>query len=173
MATINVLNLLKWVEENKDTLKPPVGNKEIYPDGDFIVMAVAGPNSRKDYHYNEGPEFYYQIQGDIVLKIIENGEFKNVEIKEGEIYLLNAKVPHSPQRPANTVGLVIEERRKDNQTDGFQWYCDNCKNKLYDEYFKLTNIVTQLPEVFKRFNENEELHKCKNCGTVLELPVKK
>ena len=107
----NVLNLAKWVAENQDQLKPPVGNKEIFPEGDFIVMAVGGPNVRKDYHYNEGAEFFYQIKGDIVLKIIENGEFRDVEIKEGDIYLLNAKIPHSPQRPAGTIGLVVEERR--------------------------------------------------------------
>lgn len=173
MAGFNVLNLAKWVEEHQELLKPPVGNKEIYPGGDFIVMVVGGPNARKDYHYNEGPEFFYQIKGDIVLKVIEEGVFKDIAIREGEIYLLNAKTPHSPQRPAGTVGLVIEERRKEYQTDGFQWYCDACHHKLHDEYFKLVNIEKQLPEVFARFNGNSDLHKCKNCGAVLELPKKK
>ena len=169
----NVLNLAKWVAENQDQLKPPVGNKEIFPEGDFIVMAVGGPNVRKDYHYNEGAEFFYQIKGDIVLKIIENGEFRDVEIKEGDIYLLNAKIPHSPQRPAGTIGLVVEERRKDFQTDGFQWYCDNCKHLLFEEYFKLTDISKQLPATFAKFNANTELHKCKNCGEILQIPQKK
>lgn len=172
MASFNVHNLLQWVEENKDSLEPPVGNKEIYPGGDFIVMVVGGPNIRKDYHYNEGPEFFYQIKGDITLKIVEDGEFKDVVIKEGDIYLLNPKIPHSPQRPAGTLGLVIEEKRKDYQTDGFQWYCDNCGHKLHDEYFKLTNIVKQLPETFARFNGNQDLHKCSNCGDVLQIPKK-
>nr|WP_027000001.1 3-hydroxyanthranilate 3,4-dioxygenase [Eisenibacter elegans] len=168
MSKINVKNLLDWVDEHRDLLKPPVGNKEIYPGGDFIVMAVGGPNARKDYHYNEGPEFFYQLQGDIVLKIIEDGQFKDIHIREGEIYLLNAKVPHSPQRPANTIGLVIEERRKAEHTDGFQWYCDNCGHLLYEEYLKLTNIETQLPEVFKRFHANTPAHTCSQCGTVFE-----
>jgi len=170
MASFNVHNLMQWVEENKDSLKPPVGNKEIYPGGDFIVMVVGGPNIRKDYHYNEGPEFFYQIKGDITLKIIEDGEFKDVVIKEGEIYLLGPKVPHSPQRPAGTVGLVIEEKRKHYQTDGFQWYCDNCGHKLHDEYFKLIDIEKQLPETFAKFNNNPGLHKCSNCGEVLQIP---
>ncbi len=169
----NVLNLAKWVAENQDQLKPPVGNKEIFPEGDFIVMAVGGPNVRKDYHYNEGAEFFYQIKGDITLKIIENGEFRDVEIKEGDIYLLNARIPHSPQRPAGTVGLVVEERRKDFQTDGFQWYCDSCKNLLFEEYFKLTDISKQLPATFAKFNANTALHKCKKCGEILQIPQKK
>jgi len=169
---INVLNLTKWVEENKDALQPPVCNKEVYPSGDMIVMIVGGPNLRKDYHYNETPEFFYQIKGDMVLKIIENGAFKDISIREGEIYLLNAKIPHSPQRPAGTVGLVIEERRKAQDIDGFQWYCENCGHKLHDEYFKLTNIEKQLPETFERFNNNTALHKCSNCGHILQIPPK-
>ncbi|WP_299455780.1 3-hydroxyanthranilate 3,4-dioxygenase [uncultured Microscilla sp.] len=172
MKPFNVHNLLQWVEENKDELKPPVCNKEVYPGGDFIVMVIGGPNLRKDYHYNEGPEFFYQIKGDITLKVIEEGEFKDVVIKEGEMYLLNPKVPHSPQRPEGTVGLVIEEKRKDYQTDGFQWYCDSCGHKLHDEYFKLVNIEKQLPETFAKFNGNVELHKCSNCGDVLKVPNK-
>ncbi|TAF67867.1 MAG: 3-hydroxyanthranilate 3,4-dioxygenase [Cytophagales bacterium] len=171
--SINVLNLMQWVEEHKDILKPPVGNKEIYPGGDMIIMVVAGPNERKDYHYNETPEFFLQLKGDIKLKIIENNEFKEIAIKEGDIYLLNAGIPHSPQRPAGTIGLVIEERRKENHTDGFQWYCDECHNKLHEEYFKLTDIVKQLPEVFARFNNNDSLHTCKNCGATLKIPLKK
>lgn len=169
MTKINVLNLRNWIDEHQEFLKPPVGNKEVYPDGDMIVMVVGGPNNRVDYHYNETPEFFYQVKGDIVLKIIENGIFRDVEIKEGEIYLLNAKIPHSPQRPAGTVGLVIEERRKEQDIDGFQWYCQNCGNKLHEEYFKLTNIEKQLPEAFAKFNNNTDLHKCSKCGSVMQI----
>jgi 3-hydroxyanthranilate 3,4-dioxygenase len=169
MIPFNVLNLKQWVEDNKHLLQPPVNNKEIYPGGDFIVMVVGSPNERIDYHYNETPEFFYQIQGDITLKIVDDGEFKDIQIKEGEIFLLPAKVPHSPQRPAGTIGLVIEQRREKQHTDGFQWYCPNCGNKLYDEYFKLENIVKQLPETFARFNGNELLHSCTKCGHKLEI----
>ncbi|MEO1652075.1 MAG: 3-hydroxyanthranilate 3,4-dioxygenase [Bacteroidota bacterium] len=167
---MNVKNLLAWVEENRDQLKPPVGNKEIYPQDDIIVMAVGGPNTRKDYHYNETPEFFYQVQGDITLKIIQDGEFKDVQIKEGDIYVLNAKVPHSPQRPADTIGLVIEQRRQENHKDGFQWYCENCQTLLHEEYFHLTDIEKQLPAVFKKFNANTDLHTCKNCGHHNQFP---
>ena len=102
-------------------LKPPVGNKCVWNDGEFIVMVVGGPNNRKDYHYNETPEFFYQIEGDIVLKIIDQGASKDVHIREGDIYLLPAKVPHSPQRGANTVGLVIEYPRAEGVQDALQW----------------------------------------------------
>lgn len=173
MIKFNVHNLTKWVEDNKHLLKPPVGNKEMFPNGDFMVMVIGGPNERVDYHYNEGPEFFYQIQGDITVKIVNEGKFEDIEIKEGEVFLLPPKVPHSPQRPADTIGLVIEEKRKDYQTDGFQWYCPNCGNKLHDEYFKLVNVETQLPEVFRRFNSNTDFHTCSNCGTVLEVPQNK
>jgi 3-hydroxyanthranilate 3,4-dioxygenase len=172
METFNVKNLLQWIEENKDTLKPPVGNKEIYPGGDFIVMAVGGPNSRKDYHYNETAEFFYQIQGDITLKIIENGQFKDIHIKEGDIYLLNPCTPHSPQRKAGTIGLVIEQKRTEKQFDKFQWYCENCGNQLHEATVHVGDIVKQLPEVFKNFYANLSLRTCKKCNHVMQEPIK-
>ncbi len=140
---------------------------------DFIVMVVGGPNSRKDFHYNEGEEFFFQLEGDITLRVIDEGKPVDIPIREGEIFLLPPKVPHSPQRPANTVGLVVERKRAPQEQDGFQWYCENCGEKLYDEYFKLENIVTQLPPIMERFYQNEEHRTCKNCGAVMEPPVKK
>ena len=109
---VKPLNFKAWINQNRHLLKPPVGNKCVWKDGDYIVMVVGGPNSRKDYHYNETPEFFYQLEGDMVLKIINNGVPEDVHINEGDIYLLPPKVPHSPQRGANTVGLVIEYPRK-------------------------------------------------------------
>src|SRR5690554_8140335 len=76
-------NLFKWIEENRDLLKPPVGNKNLYVEaGDFIVMVVGGPNARKDYHYNESEELFLQIEGDIVVRIQENGKAKDVQRSE-------------------------------------------------------------------------------------------
>ena len=173
MKAFNVVNLMKWVEENKDSLKPPVCNKEIFPGSEYIVMVIGGPNMRKDYHYNETPEFFMQLKGDMVLKIIDDGVPRDIPIKEGEIFVLPAKVPHSPQRPAESIGLVIEHVRDvEKHTDGFQWYCDNCNHQLHEDYFKLTNIEKQLPETFAKFNNNEALHKCSECGDVLQI-VKK
>jgi 3-hydroxyanthranilate 3,4-dioxygenase len=164
-------NFKGWIEENRHLLKPPVGNQQVYKgNDDFIVMVVGGPNTRKDYHYEEGEEFFYQVEGDITLKIIEDGKPVDIEIKEGEIFMLPPRIPHSPQRPANTVGLVIERYRKAGELDGFQWYCENCGHKLYDEYFELTDIVKQLPGVMKNFYESEEKRTCDKCGTVMEKP---
>ena len=166
------INFKKWIDEHRHLLKPPVGNKLVYEDADFIIMVVGGPNARKDYHFDEGEEFFYQLEGDIAVKIIEDGKSKDISIKQGEIFLLPPKVPHSPQRPANTVGLVIERKRVEGETDGFLWYCEKCGNKLYDEYVQLTNIVTQLPPIFDRFYGNAENCTCKKCGTKMERPAK-
>jgi len=172
MSIRKPFNLGKWVEENRGVLKPPVGNKQVYLDNDgFIVMIVGGPNSRKDYHYNETEELFYQIEGDIILKIIENGEPVDVPIKEGEMFLLPPKVPHSPQRSAGSVGLVVELYRKEGQKDGFFWFCEGCNHKLYEQYFELEDIVSQLPVVMKGFYDSEENRTCTACGEVMTPPV--
>lgn len=166
------INFKKWIEENRHLMKPPVGNKCVY-DGDFIVMVVGGPNSRKDYHFQDGPEFFYQLEGDIQVGIVEDGKQKIYDIKEGEIFYVPPKTPHSPRRPANTVGLVIERKRTPEELDGFQWYCENCHQKLHEKFFTLTDIVSQLPPLLKEFYDSKELRTCKNCGAVMEPPVKK
>ena len=159
----------KWIDEHRDVLKPPVGNAQVFKDVDnFIIMVVGGPNSRNDFHYNESEEFFYMLEGNMILRVHDEGEINDIPIKEGEIFLLPAKVPHSPQREANSIGLVVEKVRTDDETDGFILYCQNCGNKLYEEYFHLEDIVKQLPPVMKRFNDNEDLRTCSNCGTVME-----
>ena len=171
MSIRKPFNFKQWIDENRHLLKPPVGKQTVYKgNDDFIVMVVGGPNSRKDYHYNETEEFFYQLEGDIVLKIIEDGKPVDIPIKEGEIFLLPAKVPHSPQRSAGSVGLVMELVRKNGEKDGFMWFCENCNQKLYDEYFELTDIVTQFPPLMQKFYDSAELRTCKNCGTTMEKP---
>lgn len=169
---VSPLNFKQWIEENRHLLKPPVGNKCVWDDGDFIVMVVGGPNSRKDFHYNETPEFFYQVEGDIVLKIIDNGEAKDVHIREGDIYLLPPMVPHSPQRPAGTIGLVIESKRPTGMKDALQWYCESCHQKLYEEAFQLDNIVEDMPKIFDKYYGDDEKRTCGKCGTVMQPPVK-
>lgn len=164
------LNFMKWIEDHRDQLKPPVGNKVIWRDGEFICMVVGGPNRRTDYHYEEGPEFFYQIEGDMVLKVMQDGEAKDIKIHEGEIFLLPPRVPHSPQRFKNTVGLVIERQRMEGEEDGLLWFCQQCNNLLYEEYFVLTDIETQFPAVFERFYGDIELRTCSKCGFVNPAP---
>lgn len=165
-------NFEKWIEENRHLLKPPVGNKCMV-DEDFIVMVVGGPNKRKDYHYEEGPEFFYQIEGDITVKIIENGEPKDINLSAGDMYYLPPRIPHSPQRSEGSIGIVIERKRTDGEMDGLMWFCENCGNKLYEEFFQLDNIVEQLPPIMEKFYADEEKRTCSSCGTVMEPPVKK
>lgn len=167
-------NFKGWIDEHRHLLKPPVGNQCVYTEAeDFIVMVVGGPNARKDFHYNEGEEFFYQVEGDIVLRIVDEGKPVDIPIREGEIFLLPPKVPHSPQRPANTVGLVMELVRKDEtQQDGFMWFCESCNEKLYDEYFHLDDIVKQLPPIMNRFFSDRAHRTCSHCGTVMEAPAK-
>ncbi len=165
--------LKKWIDEHRHMLKPPVGNVQIWQDAEFIVMVVGGPNSRKDYHFNEGEEFFYQVEGNVVVKIIEDGKPVDIHINEGDIFLLPPRTPHSPQRGEGTVGIVIERKRETQELDGFMWYCENCGEKLYEEYEYVTDIVAQLPPIFERFYNNETNCTCQNCGVKMERPVKK
>jgi len=162
------INLNNWIKENQHLLKPPVGNKVVYQDSEFIIMIVGGPNIRKDYHINQGEEFFYQLKGEMILKIREKGKPKDISIKEGEIFLLSPKVPHSPQRFADTIGLVIERKRNSDELDGFQWYCENCNAVIYNKYISLTNIVKQLPPLFEEFWNNDDFRTCKHCESYLE-----
>jgi len=169
MAIKRPFNFQQWIDDHRHLLKPPVGNKVVFEDADFIVMVVGGPNARKDYHYNEGEEFFYQLEGEITVKIQEDGKAVEVPLKAGDIYLHPPKVPHSPIRQANSIGLVIEQKRQVGEKDGLMWFCDNCNNKLYDEYFTLNNVEKDFQPIFRKFYGSEELRTCNECGTVMEV----
>jgi 3-hydroxyanthranilate 3,4-dioxygenase len=164
-------NLRRWIDDNRGSLKPPVGNKLLFKDSAFIIMAVGGPNSRKDFHHDPSEEFFYQVEGDIVLRLVQDGRMTDVPIREGEMYLLPAEVAHSPQRPAGSVGIVIERRRAPHELDGFSWYCENCGQRLYLERVAVRDIEVQLPEIFSRFYSSLEHRTCRVCGTVMQAPV--
>ena len=168
MSIKRPFNLQEWIDNNRDLLKPPVGNKNLYADaGDYIVMIVGGPNARKDYHYNETEELFFQLEGDINVKIQEDGKSVDIPIKAGEMFLLPAKVPHSPIRSEGSVGLVVERKRPDMQ-DGLLWFCDNCNHKLHETYFQLSNIEKDFLPRFREFYNSEQLRTCKSCGEVME-----
>jgi 3-hydroxyanthranilate 3,4-dioxygenase len=164
-------NLQRWIGQNRDLLKPPVGNKLLFEDGAFIIMAVGGPNSRKDFHHDPSEEFFFQLEGDMVLRTVQEGRLMDVPIREGEVYLLPAEVAHSPQRPAGSVGIVVERRRSADELDGFSWYCENCGNRLYLERVAVRNIETDLPQVFARFYSSIQHRTCGVCGTVMQAPA--
>ena len=167
---LSAINFMGWIDEHRHLLKPPVGNCEVYPNSEFIVMVIGGPNTRTDYHVNAGEEFFYQLEGDIVLKTIEDGVFRDVTIKEGEILLLPPNVPHSPRRPAGTVGLVIERQRKEHEIDALQWHCESCNHLLHEARFSLQDITKDLIPAIQHFYASTDLHRCSQCGAMHPVP---
>jgi len=167
IKSLKAFNFQQWIDSNRDKLKPPVGNAQVWEDGEMMVTVVGGPNQRRDYHDDPTEEFFYQLQGDIVLRTIEAGKPPvDIPIKEGEVFLLPKHVRHSPQRGANTVGLVIEVPRPEGSLDAFEWYCPKCHQLVHRAEVRLKSIVKDLPPVFEKFNSSEELRRCKHCGTV-------
>lgn len=165
MALSPPFNFQRWIDDNRELLKPPVGNKCMV-DGDFIVMIVGGPNSRTDYHYDEGPEFFHQFEGEMVLKVQDNGAARDIPIRAGEVFYLPPRVPHSPQRMAGSIGLVIERKRMPHEKDGLLWFCEKCNHKLYEEYFVLDSIENDFPPVFEHYFSSLDARTCDACGHV-------
>lgn len=160
-------DLMAWIDTHRESLRPPVCNKEVFKDSEFIVMVVGGPNARTDYHDDPGAEIFYQVQGDMLLKTVQGGELVDIPIREGEIFLLPPHVHHSPQRFADTVGIVVERQRQPHEQDGFIWYCQSCGSKLYQAYLHVADIETDLPPVFDRFFATSANQTCDQCGTVM------
>ncbi|XP_040849095.1 3-hydroxyanthranilate 3,4-dioxygenase [Ochotona curzoniae] len=144
-----------WVQKNQAFFQPPVCNKLMHQE-QLKIMFVGGPNTRKDYHIEEGEEVFYQMQGDMVLRVLERGQHRDVVIRQGEIFLLPARVPHSPQRFANTVGLVVERRRLETELDGLRYYVDNTTDILYEKWFYCEDLGTQLAPIIQEFFHSEQ-----------------
>ena len=165
--TLAPIDLAGWIEEHREQLHPPVGNAQIWEEGDFIVTVVGGPNQRTDFHDDPYDEFFYQLRGDMVLRIWEDGVPHDVPIREGEVLLLPAHVRHSPQRPvAGSVGLVIERPRPAGQVDGFEWYCPTCHALVHRSEVQLVSLVDDLPRAFAEFYDDDRARTCPGCGWV-------
>ncbi len=162
------LNLPAWIAENRHLLQPPVGNACLW-NGHFLVMVVGGPNRRTDYHVNPGEELFFQVEGDIVLKIIEDERPRDVPIRQGELFLLPARVPHSPRRPTGTVGLVVEQPKAFVEAHHLRWYCDKCGAIVYDAEFQPVDIGKQIKEIIGRFEGSEALRTCAACSHVFPI----
>ena len=163
-------NLQHWIDANRHALVPPVANRQVFPAGDFVIMVVGGPNARSDFHVDPGAEFFHQLEGTLTLKTMQDGRPVDYTIAAGDVFLLPPGVPHSPQRPAGSIGLVLERRRSAAEQDGFQWYCPTCHGLLYEEYFVLEDIETQFPPLFERFYADDARRRCRDCGTLLARP---
>ncbi|TPX30374.1 3-hydroxyanthranilate 3,4-dioxygenase [Synchytrium microbalum] len=157
------LNFPKWLKENAGLLQPPVNNFCLWND-DFVVMVVGGPNARTDYHINPTAEWFYQTKGEMLLKIVDDGVFRDLAIKEGEMFLLPANTPHNPVRFANTIGIVMEQRRPIGSNDSLRWYCEKCRKIVYQESFYCTNLGVQLKPVIEKWANQPNLRECKSCG---------
>ena len=166
MALRPPFNFSQWIDDHRDQLKPPVGAKKLFEDANFIVMVVGGPNSRNDYHINEGEEFFYQLEGDMTLKVVDEGVFRDIRIRQGDVFLLPANVPHSPQREANTVGLVVERPRLPHERDGLRWYCASCEAVVFEEFFEVSDFLGQMKATMMRWKSDPALRTCAACGHV-------
>jgi 3-hydroxyanthranilate 3,4-dioxygenase len=167
MVNLKSTNFPQWIEENKHLLKPPVGNKQMFPTGDdFITMVVGGPNQRTDFHVDPYEEFFYQIKGTMHVDVMTDDGPARVDINEGEMWVLPRNMPHSPQRDADSIGLVIERVREQGTLEKFRWYCENCSAIVHEVELQVNDIVADLPPVFNAFYESEEARTCPKCGTL-------
>ncbi|KAF1975200.1 3-hydroxyanthranilate 3,4-dioxygenase [Bimuria novae-zelandiae CBS 107.79] len=165
------INIPKWVSENSHMLQPPVNNYCVYNDN-VTVMIVGGPNARADYHINETAEWFYQHKGRMLLKIIDDGQFRDVYINEGDMFLLPPNTPHNPVRFANTVGIVLEQPRPKESVDKLRWYCQECGEQVHEASFHCTDLGTQIKEAVEKFKADEEARTCKNCGSLCDTAHK-
>jgi len=161
-------NFQKWIDENRRFLKPPVGNKQLFDHATgMIVMIVGGPNQRIDFHDDPAEEFFYQLKGDMLLKVAEGGKIYDVKIREGDVFMLPPHTRHSPQRPLEgSVGLVVEGARTPEMRDGFEWFCLECGERVHRVEIKVADIVRDLPPLFEAFYQDERARICKRCGAV-------
>jgi len=166
------LNLPKWLEENSHLLQPPINNYCVYNE-DFTVMIVGGPNARTDYHINSTPEWFYQYRGAMLLKVVDESspqKFRDIIIHEGDMFLLPANTPHNPVRFANTVGVVLEQKRPEGSLDRLRWYCRNedCREVVDEASFHCTDLGSQIKEAVQAFGGSVERRTCGKCGEVNE-----
>jgi 3-hydroxyanthranilate 3,4-dioxygenase len=163
------VHLATWIEDNAEAFRPPVANKVVFPDSEFITMVVRGPNRRNDFHSNPGDELFHQLRGTIRVDVRESdGTFTEHLVHEGEIFLVPGGVPHAPRRPAGTWGLVIERTRRRGEVDAIAWYCSACGAELFRRSFRLRDIETEITAILDEFASDDAHRRCANCGHVLE-----
>ena len=160
-------NLQGWIDEHRDMLKPPIGAQSIWQDSEFLIMVIGGPNARRDFHIDPADEFFYQLEGEMVLEYIDQaGARQSQQIRAGEVLLLPANTPHSPQRAANSVGLVVERVRSPDEPEKYVWYCEQCNARLYELSRGEGDLLQDLKKVNEDYNVNETLRNCAECGYV-------
>jgi 3-hydroxyanthranilate 3,4-dioxygenase len=159
-------DLWKWIEEHPDAFAPPVGNKVIWEDSQFTAMVIAGPNARRDFHVDPSDELFYMLRGDMTLEYIEDGGRREQVIREGEVLLVPAMTPHSPHRPPGSWGLVVEIKRRPEQSESLLWFCERCDAPLHEVTMHVADIEGELKSAIQNFDDSPELRTCRKCGHV-------
>jgi 3-hydroxyanthranilate 3,4-dioxygenase len=166
MKPLIARDLWVWIEENREAFSPPVGNKVIWEDSQFTAMVIRGPNARRDFHVDPSDEIFYMLRGDMILEYMEGGRRHEQVIREGEIFLVPALTPHSPHRPPDSWGLVVEIKRRPEQTESLLWFCEGCNVLLCEVTMHVSDIEAELKAAIERFDDSLELRTCRNCGHV-------
>lgn len=171
MSVMPPINLKEWVREHRSELKPPVGNKYLYDGTDFFVMVIAGPNARNDFHISASEEYFYQVEGEITVRIREDGKITDYKLREGETFFIPPNVPHCPVRPPNTLGVVVERVRPAGETEHVVFYCAKCGELVEDVEFDCKDIVEHFRDTMEAFWQDDQRRRCKSCGTKVEKPI--
>ncbi|HEY3068184.1 MAG TPA: 3-hydroxyanthranilate 3,4-dioxygenase [Methylomirabilota bacterium] len=166
MKPLISFGLWRWVEENRHAFEPPVGNKVIWEDSQFTAMIIRGPNARRDFHVDPSDEIFFMLKGDMVLEYMQDGQRYHQVIREGEVLLVPASTPHSPHRPADTWGLVVEIKRQSEQTESLLWFCDRCNTQIHEVTLHVADIEQDLKAAINHFDGSRELRTCPRCGYV-------
>src|SRR5262245_42863710 len=166
MKPLIAFNLWHWIEEYRQAFEPPVGNKVVWEDSQFTAMIIRGPNARRDFHVDPSDEIFYMLKGDMVLEYMQDGRRQSQVIREGELLLVPAFTPHSPHRPADTWGLVVEIKRTPEQTESLLWFCDRCHARLYEVTMHVADIEGELKAALEHFDTSVVLRTCRQCGYV-------
>jgi 3-hydroxyanthranilate 3,4-dioxygenase len=164
------INLESWIEKNREKFKPPVSNRYLYDGRDFFVMVIKGPNARNDFHLVDSEEYFYQLKGDIKVRVREGDRIVDHIVKEGETFFIPPNVPHSPQRPSDTIGVVVERRRPPGEKEHVIFYCENCGSLVEDIHFDCADIVEHFSQAMLDFWNDDARRTCKTCGQKVEKP---
>jgi 3-hydroxyanthranilate 3,4-dioxygenase len=164
MRPLIAFNLWQWIEDNRRVFEPPVGNKVIWEDSQFTAMIIRGPNARRDFHVDPSDEIFYMLRGDMVVEFMEDGRRREQVLREGELLLGPAFTPHSPHRPAGTWGLVVEVKRRPEETESLSWYCERCDALLHTVTMHVADIEKELRTAIEQFDASVEFRTCAGCG---------
>jgi len=166
MRPLMAFDLWDWVEQNRHAFEPPVGNKVIWEDSQFTAMVIRGPNARRDFHVDPSDEMFFMLKGDMVVEYIQDGRRRTQVVREGGLLLVPAFTPHSPHRPPETWGLVVEVKRKPEQVESLLWFCDRCDAQLHEVTMHVADIERELKAAIEAFDGALALRTCRTCGYV-------